>query len=93
MRESNKIIDVFMDRVGLFENVFWKASDKIVFDTEYERVKNILKEVHGKKDVDIIFHSIFDEEKAGRVMGTMFRFADQNNNGVPDQFEKNVIAK
>jgi hypothetical protein len=52
-----------------------------------------LKEVHGKKDVDIIFHSIFDEEKAGRVMGTMFRFADQNNNGVPDQFEKNVIAK
>lgn len=92
MRETNKIIDVFMERVGLFENVFWKASDKILYNSEFEKVKNILFEIYWKKDVFDIFPSEFDEDKASRIMGTMFRFSDNNNNGVPDQLEKSALA-
>lgn len=58
-----KVIDRFMESVGLYEKVYWKLLDPLVRETTRERAKWILKNVYKFEDIDLLFPASLDKEE------------------------------
>lgn len=70
--KSNKIIERFMDSIGMYEKVFWKILDPLVYDNRRESAKNILRNVYHFDDVDFIFPKVLDKEEIRKQTKMMF---------------------
>ncbi len=79
MKNRQNILDRLMSVVGIFESVFWKFTDLIVYDEEKEKVKRILKEVYWYTDVDRIFPPELDYESFEKTSKVLFTYYDGNN--------------
>jgi len=80
---SNKITKKFLSSIGLFENVLWKYSDKVALNQDKERIKKILCEVYGYKDIYDFITPELDKEGMDRFLKTVFTYHEQ-----PQQEEK-----
>ena len=74
MQTRYTIMDRLMLVVGLFESVYGKLTDLIVYDNDKEKGKRILKEVYHKTDVDSLFPPELDEQRFDRVSTILFQY-------------------
>ena len=74
---SKKITKKFLSSIGLFENVLGKYSDKVALNQEKERIKKILFEVYGYKDIYDFIQPELDKEGMDRFLKTVFTYHDQ----------------
>lgn len=68
----DQILNHFEKNVWLLERVFWEQGI-VMYENQYERVRNQLKTVHWFNDIDEIFPSELDEEKMRSILDILFR--------------------
>ena len=73
------ILKKLMTNYGLFENMFWKYGDNILYNTEKEMAKRFLIKVYGKTDVNILFPEEIDREDYEKTLNTIFTYYDGLN--------------
>jgi hypothetical protein len=71
---KEKLLDRLLTAVWLFENIFWKYSDRIVYNAQSEKIKNLLYNVYWLTDVYIIFPHEVDEIKTKELLKTMYTY-------------------
>ena len=77
------IVDRLMTVVWLFESVFGRYTDLIIYDQEKEKAKRFLREIYGKTDVDDLFPPELDTEQFNNTMKILFQYMgdmEANNN-------------
>jgi len=77
--DRQTILKKLMTHYGLFENMFWKYWDDIIYDTDRELARKILKEWYNKTDVDKYFPEQVDVEKYNTTLKTIFTYYDNND--------------
>ena len=76
---SKKISDRFLSNIWLFENMLWKYAPLVAIDQDKERVKKILYEVYGYKDIYDFLPQELDQEAMDKVLRTVFTYHEQPN--------------
>jgi len=74
---SKKISEKFLNNIWLFENMFWKYSNLVVINQEKERIKKILCDVYGYKDIYDFIPQELDDESLNRVLKTIFTYHEK----------------
>lgn len=77
--DRQTILKKLMTNYWLFENMFWKYGDDILYDQERELARKILKNAFWKKDVDLYFPEKVDMEKYNETLKTIFTYYDNQN--------------
>lgn len=70
----DKILEQVVEFNGLFRKIFGETHDDIVYDTEAEFCRRMLREVWLFRDTDQIFPKILDEKRYFGTLETVFRF-------------------
>lgn len=60
---------------GLFRKIFGDLHDTIVYDTEAEHCRRMLREVWWFKDIDDMFPPVLEKKRYFSTLETVFRFA------------------
>ncbi len=81
--DRQTILKKLMTNYWLFENMFWKYGDDILYDQERELARKILKNAFWKKDVDVYFPEQVDMEKYNSTLKTIFTYYDNANEWEP----------
>lgn len=76
MQSKDKLLDKLLAVQWIFENIFWKFVDQIVYNQRKEKLKNILYNVYGYHDTYSIFRPEVDENKTHSILKTMFTYYD-----------------
>lgn len=76
---SKKISDRFLSNIWLFENMLWKYAPLVAIDQDKERIKKILYEVYGYKDIYDFLPQELDQEAMDKVLRTVFTYHEQPN--------------
>ena len=74
---SKKISDKFLSNIWLFENMLWKYAPLVAIDQDKERIKKILYEVYGYKDIYDFLPAELDQESMDKVLRTVFTYHEQ----------------
>lgn len=77
--------DILEDIVSiswLYEKVFWKLLNKLVFKTRFENTKHILRNVNQYDDVDQIFEKQIERKEFIKLSKIIFRFANNPDDGI-----------
>lgn len=80
---SDKVVDRLIRPIWLFENILWKYSELIAYNTEKELAKKTLSEVYWFKDIYSVVPNEVDQEKFNKFMNQVFsyhEFMPNNNN-------------
>ena len=77
--DRQTILKKLMTHYWLFENMFWKYGDDIIYDTDRELARKILKQWYSKTDVDKYFPEQVDVEKYNNTLKTIFTYYDNND--------------
>ena len=77
--DRQTILKKLMTNYWLFENMFWKYGDDILYDQERELARKILKNAYWKTDVDLYFPEQVDMEKYSDTLKTIFTYYDNQN--------------
>lgn len=94
MNNKQSILDTFLERVWIFDDIFWKNTDKVIYDREREKARNILKNVYKYENVDLFFPPEIDDYRFQNTLTTLFRFS--GNNSLDEQLNNannNLINK
>lgn len=78
MNQKQKIVDRLMSNIWLFENIFWKITDNVVYDEQKEKAKLFLDKIYWKKDVREIFPKELDTQKVNQTMDKLFQYYGNN---------------
>ena len=73
------VIDEILSVEGIFEKVFWKLLNYLVFDERIDDCKNILKSIYWYKDVDEIFTRKVDRTEFRDLAKIIFKFQENIN--------------
>jgi len=68
---NQKILEKFLNHIWLFENVFWKFTNTILYDAKKERIKLFLFELYWKKDVYELFPPELDEYNFNKSLNAL----------------------
>ena len=74
---SKKITQKFLSSIWLFENVLGKYSDNVALNQDKERIKKILSEVYGYKDIYDFIRPELDQESMDKFLRTVFTYHEQ----------------
>lgn len=74
---QQKISDRFLSNIWLFENMLGKYAPLVAIDQEKERIKRILIEVYGFKDINDLFPPELDKDAMDRLLKTVFTYHDE----------------
>lgn len=74
---SKNITNKFLSSIWLFENVLWKYSDKVAINQKKERIKKILADVYGYKDIYDFIPTEIDNESMQKFLNTVFTYHEQ----------------
>lgn len=77
--KSEKILDRFLWNIWLFENVFWKITNNIVYNSEKEKIKTLLFKLYWKEDVFDLFPAELDNARVESTLKTLFTYYDAKN--------------
>lgn len=72
LNRTESILAHLTKDVWLLEKIFWNSSI-VIYNEEFERIKTRLKKVYNKHDVDEIFPSRLDNEKARSYLEIFFK--------------------
>jgi len=70
------ITERFLSNIWLFENMFWKYANNVAYNQKKEKIKKILFEVYGYKDIYEFFPPELDNERVNKVLQTIFTYYD-----------------
>lgn len=75
----------FFDRIvkinWLYEKVFWKKLlNNLIYDSEYERSKRLLSQLHWYDNIDEIFWDKVMRDEFKKISKIIFKFYDNGNN-------------
>lgn len=73
------ILKKLMTNYWLFENMFGKYWDDILYNSERELARRILKEAYWKRDVDRFFPAEVDMDDYERTLKTIFTYYDNTD--------------
>lgn len=71
---SDKVVDRLIRPIWLFENILWKYSELVAYNTKKEFAKKALAEVYGYKDIYNVIPNEIDEEKFSKFMNQVFSY-------------------
>lgn len=77
--------DILEDIVSiswLYEKIFWKLLNKLVFKVKFENQKTLLKTVYNYNDIDQIFEKQIERKEFNKLSKIIFRFNENNQNGI-----------
>lgn len=72
----------------IFEKIYWKILNFLIYDQNYENYKQILK-IAWYNDVEEVFKKKFDKSNFFRVNKTIFQFYENLENGKNQQQQTN----
>ena len=72
--DRQSIIKKLMTNYWLFENMFWKYGDDILYDQERQLARRILKTAYWKTDVDLFFPECVDMTDYHQTLKTIFTY-------------------
>lgn len=78
--DRQTILKKLMTNYGLFENMLGKYGDDILYDTDRELARKILKLWYNKKDVDLFFPEQVNMEDYQNTLKTIFTYYDNISN-------------
>jgi hypothetical protein len=81
MLNHKDILDEIVSIAWLYEKIFWKLLDKLVFKKVFENKKHILKKVYWFTDIDEIFEKQIERREFEKLSKVIFRFYDNKENG------------
>lgn len=76
------ILDMVASSAGLYEKIFWKLLNSLVFKQKYENQKHVLKTVFKYKDVDEIFAKQIERKEFTGLSKIIFRFQWEEKRGI-----------
>ncbi|NOQ50459.1 MAG: hypothetical protein GQ557_02180 [Mycoplasmataceae bacterium] len=71
---ANNIVKKFLSNIWLFENVLWKYSNLVAINQKKEKIKKILFEVYGYKDIYDVVPQELDNEWVDKFLRTLFTY-------------------
>lgn len=74
---SKKISDRFLSNIWLVENMLWKYAPLVAIDQDKERIKKILCDVYGYKDIYDFLPQELDQESMDKLLRTVFTYHEQ----------------
>jgi hypothetical protein len=77
--DRETILKKLMTNYWLFENMLWKYWDDILYDTDRELARKILKLWYGKTDIDKFFPEQVNMEDYQNTLKTIFTYYDNKN--------------
>lgn len=86
---ADQILDQIISVAGLFEKIFGKLLDQLVFDRKMDDNVNFIRTVYGYEDAPEIFPRRIDRKEFRNLSKIVFRFQEygalQNNGNKPNQ--------
>lgn len=79
-RTHKDILEEIVSISWLYEKIFWKLLDKLVFIRTFENKKYILKKVYNYTDIEEIFEKQIERKEFSSLSKIIFRFANNENN-------------
>lgn len=79
-RTHKDILEEIVSIAGLYEKIFWKLLDKLVFKRDFENKKHILKRVFLYEDVEAVFEKQIERKEFTSLSKIIFRFTNTNEN-------------
>lgn len=79
-RTHKDILDEIVSIAWLYEKIFWKLLDKLVFVRDFENKKHILKKVFQYEDIEQIFEKQIERKEFSSLSKIIFRFTNTNEN-------------
>jgi hypothetical protein len=79
-RTDKDILEEIVSISWLYEKIFWKLLNKLVFIRSFENKKYILKKVFNFDDVEEIFEKQIERKEFNTLSKIIFRFANNENN-------------
>lgn len=76
---KDDITKKFLANIWLFENVLGKYSSDIAYNQKKERLKKVLYDVYGYKDIFDVVPPILDQKSTDKFLNTMFSYYDNKN--------------
>lgn len=77
--DRQTILKKLMTNYWLFENMLGKYGDDILYDTDRELARKILKVWFGKTDVDLFFPEQVNMDDYQNTLKTIFTYYDSTN--------------
>lgn len=77
--DRQTILKKLMTNYWLFENMFWKYGDDILYNQERELARKILKNAYNKDDIDLFFPEQVDMDDYHATLKTIFTYYDNQN--------------
>jgi hypothetical protein len=71
---SDKVVDRLIRPIWLFENILWKYSELIAYNTDKELAKKTLAEVYWYRDIYSVIPNQVDEEKFNKFLNQVFSY-------------------
>lgn len=78
-KSSFDVINEILSVDWIFEKVFWKLLNYLVFDESIDDNMAILKNIYWYKNVDEIFTRKVDKNSFDRLATIIFKFKEQTN--------------
>ena len=85
------IFDKLVSQQGLYEKIFGKLLDDMVFDQETEKRKNLLREVFWFQDVDRVFKKEIERSEFENLSKIIFKYQEKTYVAPPEP--KNWLFK
>lgn len=79
-RTHKDILEEIVSIAWLYEKIFWKLLDKLVFKRDFENKKHILKRVFLYEDIETIFEKQIERKEFTSLSKIIFRFTNTNEN-------------
>ena len=76
------IIEEIVSISWLYEKIFWKLLNKLVFKQKFENQKSVLKKVYEFSDIDDIFEKQIERSEFTSLSKIIFRFSNTEQNGI-----------
>lgn len=87
-RTHKDILEEIVSIAWLYEKIFWKLLDKLVFKRDFENKKHILKRIYLYDDTELIFEKQIERKEFTGLSKIIFRFANTDQNEWSKFFSK-----
>lgn len=76
MQQQEKVQNILLWKSGMYDKIFWKLLEKVVFREDIEDIKTSLKEMYWFEDVDKVFPSKIDKARFAKINRVINNYQD-----------------
>lgn len=77
------LLETYTKKIWIFETIFWKMLNYLVFDQDIERKKHILENVYWFEDIENVFWKKFEKRELHRLneaINKIYKKEEEKNN-------------